>query len=413
MQDRVTTQTEHGPADRSMETTCCIVGSGPAGAMLALLLARKGIPVVLLEAAKNFDRDFRGETLHPHALEIMHELGLDEKLLRLAHDKIRGLQLQYENDPIRVADISHMTVRYPYIAMMPQAQFLDFIVKEAQHYPNFQLIMSANVRELIMEAGIVRGVRYRKDDSWHEIRALLTVGADGRGSRLRTLAQIPLTPTAPPLHLLWFRLTKSEEACKEIGTLGHFARGSYGAIHNRGSYWQVAWIIPVNSYPKIHEAGLPALREKIARCIPEVRASIDQIQDWKQVTLLSVQASRATRWSIPGLLLIGDAAHVISPLGGFGINLAIQDAVVTANLLSAPLQTGQLQPGDLQAVQQQRMPTTRLFQVYQSYVHRAMILPLFSPGPRKHLIRYMLRLPIQRFIAGRLIAHGVGSVKIQ
>lgn len=399
----------------SVETACCIAGAGPSGAMLALLLARKGIPVILLEAAKDFERDFRGDTIHPPILEIMQQLGLDEQLLQLPHIKATTFTARFENHYVSVVDVSRSNVRslkYPYAAVIPQARFLEFVIEEAQRYPHFQVIMGANVRELIKEDGVIRGVYYRKDENWHEVRAHLVVAADGRSSRLRALANLTPQPLANPVELLWFRLNKSPDVAKGRFAFSSYSRGSHGVLINRDTYWQGSYYISLHSYQKLRAAGLPALREAIAKELPEACEYVDQLQDWSQLSHLSVQISRLARWYTPGLLCLGDAAHVMSPIGGFGINLAVQDAVAAANVLHKPLQTGHVQVSDLETVQRLRTRATRAYQTYQVNAQKLLVEPFLIPSPKLHLARVLVHLPIQRILLTRLVVHGVGSERV-
>ncbi|HEX8708759.1 MAG TPA: FAD-dependent oxidoreductase [Pyrinomonadaceae bacterium] len=396
------------------ETTCCIVGGGPGGVVLALLLARQGVPVVLLEAHADFDRDFRGDTVHPSVLEIMDELGLAGKLLELRHSEIRSATFSTPEGPLTLADFGRLKTRFPFIAMIPQADFLQFIVGETKRYPNFQLTMSARVEELIEEEGVVRGVRYRQADGWHEVRALLTVGADGRSSRIRHLTGMEPVKTSPPMDVLWFRLPRKD--VDPEGILARFSRGHLVIMLDRLDQWQVGYVIFKGSYQQLRAAGIEALRESFAATAPEFADRAGQLKDWKQVAMLSVESSRLRRWYLPGLLLIGDAAHVMSPVGGVGINYAIQDAVVAANILCKPLQRKELKTSDLDAVQRQRQWPTRIIQAVQAFVQRRVIANALNPDRPFRLpffVPLMLRVPFLRDIPARVIAFGVKRVHLE
>ncbi|PMB27892.1 FAD-dependent oxidoreductase [Fischerella thermalis] len=385
-------------------TNCCIVGGGPAGAVLALMLARQDISVILLEAHKDFDRDFRGDTIHPSVMEIMEELGLAEKLLQLPHAKMRQIRIRTPEASVTLADFSHLRTRYPYITMLPQARFLEFIAAEAQKYPNFQLIMGANVQELIEEDGVVRGVRYRGHGGWHEVRAILTVGADGRHSRLRQLAGFESIQTSPPMDVLWFRLPKQPGDYE--GGMGRIGRGHIVAMLDRGDQWQMAYVIPKGEYQEIRASGMEALRKSIVEVVPELQDRIQHLQDWSQIAFLSVESSRLVRWYRPGLLLIGDAAHVMSPVGGVGINYAIQDAVVAANVLSKPLKQGHVELHELAKVQRQRELPTRIIQAFQSFIQQQIFARVLNSNQLLQLPGW-LRLPWLRDLPARLVAYGV------
>src|SRR5918997_1701429 len=344
-------------------TTCCIVGGGPGGAVLSLLLARAGVEVTLLEAHPDFDRELRGDTLHPSVMEIMDQLGLAERLLKLRHTEARSFTLQTVSGPFTPIDFSRLDTKYPYITVMPQTSFLEFITGEAKRYPNFRLVMSARVRELVEEEGVVRGVRYESEDGWHEVRAILTVGADGRGSRVRRLAGFEPVKTSPPMDVLWFKLPREPDDPE--GAMGRVGRGHIAILLDRFDYWQAGYVIPKGTYPKLRHEGIESLRRSFAELIPEFADRVECLEDWRQVSLLSVESSRCRRWDKPGLLLIGDAAHVMSPVGGVGINYAIQDAVVAANVLTEPLKKSQAQlkdldPSYLAAVQRRREGPTRI-----------------------------------------------------
>jgi len=402
----------HPSVSDVQQTTCCIVGGGPAGVVLALLLARQGIGVMLLEAHKDFDRDFRGDTIHPSVMEIMEELGLAERLLQLPHSKMRKLTIQANNQQSAAfsADFSRLKTRYPYIMVLPQVKFLEFITEEAKKYPNFQLVLGANVQELIEEDGEIRGVRYRGHGGWHEIRSQLTVGADGRHSKLRQLVGFEAIETSPPMDVLWFRLPrKSDEA---EGLNGRIGKGHIVAMLDRSDTWQIAYVIPKGGYQKLRAEGLAALRESIVEVVPELSDRVAQLKDWSQIAFLSVESTRLKRWYRPGLLLIGDAAHVMSPVGGVGINYAIQDAVVAANIITEPLKKNHLHLWDLAQVQRQRELPTRIIQGFQSLMQQQILVRAlnsevaFNPP-------FFLRLPILRDVIPRLIAFGVSPAHVK
>ncbi|MBD2446515.1 FAD-dependent oxidoreductase [Nostoc sp. FACHB-152] len=391
-------------------TDCCIVGGGPAGAVLALLLARQGISVMLLEAHRDFDRDFRGDTIHPSVMEIMEELGLSDRLLQLPHTKMRQIRIQTPQDTVTLADFSYLKTPYPYITMLPQVKFLEFITQEAQQYPNFQLILGANVQELIEEDGVIKGVRYRGGGGWHEIRAILTVGADGRNSRLRQLGGFESVETSPPMDVLWFRLPRHPEDFE--GGMGRFGAGHIIAMLDRGDEWQIAYVIPKGGYQKLRAAGLEELKKSVVEVVPELRERVNNLQDWSQVAFLSVESSRVKRWYRAGLLLIGDAVHVMSPVGGVGINYAIQDAVVAANVLSQPLHNKHIELSNLAKVQRQRELPTRIIQAFQTFIQKQIFAPILATN-RTFQAPALLRLPILRDIPARLIALGVFPVHVQ
>jgi len=392
------------------QTHCCIVGGGPAGAVLALLLARQGIAVMLLEAHKDFDRDFRGDTVHPSTMEIMEEIGLADRLLQLPHSKIHTLSIQTEKDSITFADLSHLKTKYPYIMMLPQVNFLEAIAEEAKSYPNFQLVMGANVQELIEEDGLIKGVLYRGHGGWHEVRAHITIGADGRHSRMRQLAGFEPIETSPPMDVIWFRLPRKPEDNK--GGLGRIGKGHIVVMLDRSDQWQMAYVIPKGGYQTIRAAGIEALRQEIVKVVPELSDRLEHLKDWSQVAFLAVESSRLPRWYRPGLLLIGDAAHVMSPVGGVGINYAIQDAVVAANVLSEPLKAGNVQVSDLAAVQRRRELPIRIIQAFQSLIQQQIFARVLN-SEESFKPPAFLRLPILRDIPARLIAFGVWPVHLK
>ncbi|UBF26316.1 FAD-dependent oxidoreductase [Kovacikia minuta CCNUW1] len=374
-----------------MDTDCCIVGGGPAGVVLSFLLARQGVSVVLLEAHKNFDRDWRGDTIHPLTLELMEALGLVDRLLEIPHPKIEKLTI----GPVVYADFSRLPTRYPYLTNIPQVSFLELIVSEAKQYPNFQVLMGTNAQELIREGETIGGVRYRKDEVWYEVRAPLTVGADGRASHLRELTglNVNVLTASPPMDVVSFRLPKrAGDPAPNV----RFGKGYMLVWFEGTNHWLFRYLFPKGGYQKIRQAGLDTMKQSIADLIPELADRLDCLSDWTDLSFLSVQSSRLPRWYRSGLLLIGDAAHTMSPVGGVGINYAIQDAVVAANILTEPLKAKQLQIDHLHQVQQQRELPTRAIQLYQSIFQEGISSKL-DPNPKipfRFLLLFFLPLAL-------------------
>ncbi len=400
-------------------TTCCVVGGGPGGAVLALLLARAGVNVTLLEAHPDFDREFRGDTLHPSVMEIMDQLGLAEELLELRHTEVRTFTLQAVSGPFTPVDFSRLDTKFPYITMMPQTRFLEFVTGEAQRYPNFRLSMGARVRELVEEDGVIRGVRYEAEDGRHEVRAILTIGADGRGSRVRRLAGFEPVKTSPPMDVLWFKLPRKRDDPE--GVVGRFGRGHISVMLDRDDYWQAGYVIPKGTFPELRHAGIEELQRNFAELIPEYADRVEHLEDWRQISLLSVESSFCPQWYRPGLLLIGDAAHVMSPVGGVGINYAIHDAVVAANVLAGPLKESQGRLVDLDtrylaAVQRRRELPTRLIQRLQALIQQQVLAPALrsnAPFALPLFLRLLLRVPIVRTIPSRVVAFGFWPVRVR
>src|SRR5215211_2180796 len=395
-------------AEGFRRVTCCVIGCGPAGAMLGRMLAREGVDVLVLEKHADFLRDFRGDTLHPSTMEIMDELGLADGLLDLKHTRAPRLQARLSGGIVTIADLSRLKTRYPYITFMPQWDFLDYVTGEAERYPNFSLEMEAEAKELILEQGVVRGVRYETPDGAREARALLTVAVDGRSSPFREQAGLKMVRTSPPIDVLWFRLSRREGDPEE--TFGYAGGGRFMVVINRGEYWQIAYVIRKGEYESVREAGLDAFRRSVGETIPDLADRTGELHDWDAVKLLSVQADRLRRWHRPGLLCIGDAAHAMSPVGGVGINLAIADAVAAANILTGPLKAGRVSSGDLAAVQLRRELPTRAIQAFQSVAQRRVVSSLLGPEGAPSLpapARALLRLRPVRDLPARIIAFGI------
>lgn len=388
------------------QTTCCIVGGGPTGAVLALMLARQGVPTILLEAHKNFDRDFRGDIIHAGAMEIMDELGLTDRLLeQIPHTKTDRIDFMTPKQTITFANFSRLKTRHPQATILPQGKFLEFLTAEAKQYPHFQLLMGANVQELIEEDGIIRGVRYRGNGGWHEVRAHLTIGADGRFSRVRQLAGMEQSKTKAPMDLFWFRLPRHSD--EPEGLIARFGAKRVIVMYNTfDGNWQMAYIIPKGYYNQLLAAGIEALRQSIVEVVPEFADRVQHLKDWKQASLLSVEVGRLPRWYRPGLLFIGDAAHVMSPVGGVGINYSIQDAVVAANVLGDPLKAGEVQLSHLAKVQQKREWSIRTIQAFQSFIQTNITAKALQSDNTLKLPSY-LRLPLLRDIPARILAFGI------
>lgn len=381
--------------------------------MLALLLARRGVEVTLLEAHRGFDREFRGNTINPSAMEVLASFGLAEGAIGLAYAEARRFVLQVGGRRETFADFSRLKTQYPYILMLPQARFLEFVAAEARRYPNFRLVMGARVKELVWEGARVAGVRYAGEEGLREVRAELTVGTDGRFSRLRKLAGLESVRTSPPMDVFWFNLPREEGDPEDTGAVFRCGRGSLLVLMDHAEYWQVGYIIPKGHYARLKDRGLPALRRSVAALAPELADRVSALKDWKQGSLLSAEADRLRRWYKPGLLLIGDAAHVVSPVGGVGINLAIQDAVVASNVLADPLTEGRVRDRHLKAVQRRREWAVRLVQVAQDLAQRHVVAGVLKgdePFELPRLLRLLLRSPILRDIPARLIAYGAWPV---
>ncbi|HWU93416.1 MAG TPA: FAD-dependent oxidoreductase [Sphingomicrobium sp.] len=383
-----------------------IAGGGPAGVMAGLLFARAGCKVVVLEKHADFFRDFRGDTVHPSTLELLRELGLLGEFLKRPHDEIRKLTARVADREVPIADLSHLPVATKFVALMPQWDFLDFLAQEASHYPTFALRMQAEVVDLLFDGDRIAGVRLEDGE---EVRARLTIAADGRSSILREKAKLPKTDLGAPIDVLWFRLPKEKTPTNITG--GTFGAGTFVVEIDRGDYWQCAYVVPKGAADDIRAAGLPKFRNEVARAAPELAGVVGTLTDWDQIKLLSVSLDRLDRWWRPGLLAIGDAAHAMSPVGGVGINLAIQDAVAAANILAGPLAHGEDVDPLLAKVQQRRLFPTRVIQAAQKAVHDRVLTPLVVRKAVLSKVPWPLRLfelfPVLRRIPARLVGIGV------
>lgn len=402
-------------AGKSLSTTCCIVGGGPAGLMLGYLLARAGIPVVVIEKHRDFLRDFRGDTIHPSTLELMAELGIDDELLRLPHNKVPQVSGQFSTEVLTFADFSRLPVRHPYIAMMPQWDFLNFIAEKARHFQSFTLLMEAEGTDLLTNDGKVVGVTARTPEGPIEIHADVVVAADGRHSVLRESAGFVPDDLGAPMDVLWFRLSRDAGDTDE--TLGVFGVGR-GLIHiNRGNYWQCAVIIPKGAAETVRARGLEKFREDVGELVPWARDRLaDDLRTWDDVKLLTVRVDRLKQWFRPGLLFIGDAAHAMSPIGGVGINLAIQDAVAASNILWQPLRDKQIETSHLEAVQRRREWPTRATQRLQVAIQNRVIRPILAASsvPKPPLpLRLAARFPFLRRLTARVVGVGIRPEHIQ
>jgi 2-polyprenyl-6-methoxyphenol hydroxylase-like FAD-dependent oxidoreductase len=394
-------------ASGTLATTCCVVGGGPAGMVLGLLLARAGIDVVVLEKHADFLRDFRGDTIHPSTLEVMDELGLLDDLLKLPHNKVSRLGVQVGDTSINFADFTWLPPRYAFIALMPQWDFLDFLADEARKYPNFKLIMQANVTDLVEERGRIIGVLATTREGPLEVRAKLTVGCDGRKSTVRAKAGLEVEDIGAPIDVFWMRVSRRPDDPPSGGRLN---AGSFFAMLDRGDYFQLAYVIPKDTAEKIREQGLPAFREIIAKALPFLAERVDELKTWDDVKLLTVSIDRLRTWYRPGLLCIGDAAHAMSPIGGVGINLAIQDAVAAANILWKPLKDGTLSTFDLAKVQHRRTFPTRVTQRLQVLAQNRIVQPVLSsnqPLQAPRAVSLFNKLPILQRIPARIVGVGV------
>ena len=393
---------------RSISTRCCIVGGGPAGMMLGYLLARAGVDVVVLEKHADFFRDFRGDTVHPSTMQVMDELGLIDDFLKVPHDKLQKLDAHFGGRRLRIGDISRTGARYPFIAFMPQWDFLNFLREKGRRYPNLKLMMATEAKGLVQDGDTVVGVHAEDSGGAFEIMADLTVACDGRHSIIRASAGLEVEEIGAPMDVLWFRAGKSTET---ESILARIEAGKMMVTLDRGTYWQCAYIIPKGQHEAVKARGLESFRSDVVSLAPILKSGIADVKSWDDVKLLTVAVNRLKRWTRPGLLCIGDAAHAMSPVGGVGVNIAIQDAVATANHLAGKLKRGGVSENDLAEVQRRREFPMRMTQAMQVTVQNNIVSAALKPGegPFKPPLfaRIVNAVPFLQGLTARFIAVGV------
>lgn len=402
-----------GLPTKVQEATCCIVGAGPAGMMLALLLARAGIQVTLLEAHRDFDRDFRGDTIHPSTLEVLDQIGLAGRLHELPHVKAPAFRTVTPTGTYTGLAFHRLPTPFAYMMIMPQSRFLEFLADEAKRYVHFKIVMGANVQRLTEEDGTVRGVAYPSDGGWHEVRALLTVATDGRFSRVRKLAHLEAVSQSETMEVIWFRLPRRPDDHPNEATLYSGLR-QIVVVLGRTEEWQLGVVLPKGGYQRFKMEGLNVFRQAIASTVPWLSDRVELLNDWRRVSVLSVEADQLVHWHRPGLLLLGDAAHVMLPVAGVGINCAIADAVEATNVLAGPLRTGCIENSQLAEVQRRRQGITRFVQRFQAAQGKRIIRALESGRPFSMplLLRVILRVPGLRNFPARVTAFGVRRVRL-
>jgi len=393
----------------TLKRQCCIVGGGPAGMMAGLLFARAGIDVIVLEKHADFFRDFRGDTIHPSTFQLIHELGMLNDFLKIPQQEIKQLGAMFNNHFLKLADFSHLPVAKPAIGLMPQWDFLSFLAEKAERYPNFHLMMEANFNDLVEENGKLRGIKANTPQGEIKINAPLIIGADGRHSDVRQKAGLKVITTGVPIDVLWFKLSK--RSGDPLQSLGHFHYGKIMVMLDRNDYWQCGYVISKGDLEKIKIQGLQTFGKALTEVVPFLKNRVHELKDWEQIKLLSVVIDHLKEWQREGLLCIGDAAHAMSPIGGVGINLALQDAVAAANILYKPLLEGKpMDASLLKKVQKRREFPTRLTQKLQVRIQKGIVsrrLEEKKVQKPPFLMRLLNKWPLLRRIPARLIGIGI------
>ncbi len=395
--------------DQSITACCCIAGGGPAGMMLGYLLARAGVEVVILEKHADFFRDFRGDTVHPSTLELMYELDLLDEFLKLPHQKVATLTGQVGADHVDFVDFRHLPTHCKYIAFMPQWDFLNFLATQGRRYKTFDLHMKTEATDLIEEAGRIVGLRASAPDGTLTIRADLVVGADGRHSTVRERAGFKSDDYGAPMDVLWFRLSRKPDDSTD--TFGHIEAGKMMIMLDRGDYWQCAYVIPKGRTDDIKAEGLQAFQRRVVDMSPFLADRIDELKNWDHdIKLLTVAVDRLRQWWRPGLICIGDAAHAMSPVGGVGISMAVQDAVAAANRLAGPLKSRTVTDGDLRAIEARRTLPVRFTQWLQLTIQKRIISRVLESQKRPKpppVFKAFNVVPALRRIPARLLGLGI------
>ncbi|QWG20626.1 FAD-dependent oxidoreductase [Bradyrhizobium sediminis] len=400
---------------RTITSRCCIVGGGPAGMMLGYLLGRAGVDTIMLEKHADFFRDFRGDTVHPSTLQVMDELGLIDGFLKLPHQRLQKLEGMFGGERVRIADLRRLRAKYPFIAFMPQWDFLNFLRESGRRFASLKVMMSTEAIDLLHDGDRIKGVKAKTPDGVIDIRADLTIACDGRHSLVRERAGLAVEEIGAPMDVLWFRAGKREGETENL-----FARvdpGKMMVTFDRGDYWQCAYVIPKGRYDAVKARGLPALLDDVARMAPVLKSGLAEVKGWDDVKLLTVAINRLKRWTLPGLLCIGDAAHAMSPVGGVGVNLAVQDAVATANLLAAKLANACPSEDELDAVRRRREFPVRMTQRMQVVVQNRIVSAALKPGNARMKVPAVLRLisavPWLQGITARFVGLGVRPEHVQ